>query len=58
MAQTNSAQALRTAQYQQTYPKWSSDQLQFAQAEVQFTLAGISSEQTKFCHVLSQLDQR
>jgi hypothetical protein len=30
----------------------------FAQAEVQFTLAGISSEQTKFCYVISQLDQR
>ncbi|PNF28672.1 hypothetical protein B7P43_G08233 [Cryptotermes secundus] len=30
----------------------------FAQAEAQFTLAGISSEQTKFCYVISQLDQR
>ncbi|PNF31836.1 hypothetical protein B7P43_G08919 [Cryptotermes secundus] len=30
----------------------------FAQAEAQFTLAGISSERTKFCHVISQLDQR
>ncbi|PNF14234.1 hypothetical protein B7P43_G12202 [Cryptotermes secundus] len=29
----------------------------FAQAEAQFTLAGISSEQTKFCYVISQLDQ-
>jgi hypothetical protein len=27
------------------------------QAEAQFTLAGISSEQTKFCYVISQLDQ-
>jgi hypothetical protein len=26
----------------------------FTQAEVQFTLAGISSEQTKFCYVISQ----
>jgi hypothetical protein len=31
--------------------------LLFAQAEAQF-LAGISSEKTKFCHVISQLDQR
>ncbi|PNF17992.1 hypothetical protein B7P43_G17333 [Cryptotermes secundus] len=30
----------------------------FAQAEAQFTLAGIGSEQTKFCYVISQLDQR
>jgi hypothetical protein len=30
----------------------------FAQAEAQFALAGISSEQTKFCYVMSQLDQR
>jgi hypothetical protein len=30
----------------------------FTQAEAQFTLAGISSEQTKFCYVISQLDQR
>jgi hypothetical protein len=30
----------------------------FAQAEVQFTLAVISSEQTKFSYVISQLDQR
>jgi hypothetical protein len=30
----------------------------FAQAEAQFTLAGVSSEQTKFCFVISQLDQR
>jgi hypothetical protein len=30
----------------------------FAQAEAQFTLAGISSEKIKFCHVISQLDQR
>jgi hypothetical protein len=30
----------------------------FAQAEAQFTLAGISSEQTKFCYVISQLDHR
>jgi hypothetical protein len=29
----------------------------FAQAEAQFNLAGISSEQTKFCYVISQLDQ-
>ncbi|XP_023714354.1 uncharacterized protein LOC111868157 [Cryptotermes secundus] len=29
----------------------------FAQAEAQFPLAGISSEQTKFCYVISQLDQ-
>jgi hypothetical protein len=29
----------------------------FAQAEVQLTLAGISSEQTKFCYVSLQLDQ-
>ncbi|PNF23930.1 hypothetical protein B7P43_G12411 [Cryptotermes secundus] len=30
----------------------------FAQAEAQFTLAGISSERIKFCHVISQLDYR
>jgi hypothetical protein len=30
----------------------------FAQAEVQFHLAGISNELTKFCHVISQLDQQ
>jgi hypothetical protein len=30
----------------------------FAQAEAQFTLAGISSEQTKFYYIISQLDQR
>jgi hypothetical protein len=30
----------------------------FAQAEAQFTLAGINSEQTKFCYVISQLDHR
>ena len=30
----------------------------FAQAEAQFTLAGINSERIKFCHVISQLDHR
>jgi hypothetical protein len=30
----------------------------FAQAEARFFLAGISSETTKFYHVVSQLDQR
>jgi hypothetical protein len=30
----------------------------FAQAEGQFSLAGISSEKTKFCHVIWQLDHR
>jgi hypothetical protein len=30
----------------------------FAQAEVQFSLAGITSEKTKFLHVLLQLDHR
>jgi hypothetical protein len=30
----------------------------FAQAEVQFTLAGTSSEKIKFYHVISQLDHR
>jgi hypothetical protein len=30
----------------------------FTQAEAQFTLAGISSEHIKFCHVISQLDHR
>jgi hypothetical protein len=30
----------------------------FAQAEAQFTLASISSEKIKFCHVISQLGHR
>jgi hypothetical protein len=30
----------------------------FAQAETQFSLAGISSETTKFFHVISQLDHQ
>jgi hypothetical protein len=30
----------------------------FARAEAQFSLAGISSERTKFHYVISQLDQR
>jgi hypothetical protein len=30
----------------------------FAQAEAQFFLAGVSSEKTKFFHVISQLDHR
>jgi hypothetical protein len=30
----------------------------FAQTEVQFSLAGISSKATKFFHVISQLDHR
>jgi hypothetical protein len=30
----------------------------FGQAEVEFSLAGISSEATKFFHVISQLDHR
>jgi hypothetical protein len=30
----------------------------FAQAEAQFTLAGISSEQTKFYYVISQLERQ
>jgi hypothetical protein len=30
----------------------------FAQAEAQFSLAGISSERTTFHYVISQLDQR
>jgi hypothetical protein len=30
----------------------------FAQGEVQFFLAGISSEKTKFFHVFSQLDHQ
>jgi hypothetical protein len=30
----------------------------FAQAKAQFFLAGVSSETTKFFHVISQLDQR
>lgn len=30
----------------------------FAQAEAQFTLAGISSEKTTLCYVISQLDHR
>jgi hypothetical protein len=29
-----------------------------AQAEAQFLLAGVSSEKTKFYHVISQLDHR
>jgi hypothetical protein len=30
----------------------------FAQAEAQFLLAGITTERTKFHHVISQLDHR
>jgi hypothetical protein len=30
----------------------------FAQAEAQFSLAGIATERTKFHHVISQLDHR
>jgi hypothetical protein len=30
----------------------------FAQAEAQFTLAGINSERTKFYYIISQLDNR
>jgi hypothetical protein len=30
----------------------------FAQAEAQFTLAGISTENTKFCYIISQLDHQ
>jgi hypothetical protein len=30
----------------------------FAQAEAQFTFAGINSEKIKFCHLNSQLDHR
>jgi hypothetical protein len=30
----------------------------FAQAEAQFFLAAVSSEKTKFIHVISQLDHR
>jgi hypothetical protein len=30
----------------------------FAQAEAQFYLAGVSSEKTKFFHVISQLNHR
>ncbi|XP_023711066.1 uncharacterized protein LOC111866394 [Cryptotermes secundus] len=30
----------------------------FAQAEAQFTLAGINSKRINFCHVISQLDHR
>jgi hypothetical protein len=30
----------------------------FAQAEAQFTLAGVSGEKIKFCHVITQLDHR
>ena len=39
------------------YPEWPCGPLWFAQAEAQFFLAGISSETTKFYHVISQLDQ-
>jgi hypothetical protein len=30
----------------------------FVQADAQFTLVGISSEKTKFCYVILQLDHR
>jgi hypothetical protein len=32
--------------------------LSFAEAEAEFTLAGISSEKTKFRYVISQMDHR
>jgi hypothetical protein len=40
-------------------PFWAKRQaVWFAQAEVQFALAGIRSEKIKFCHVITQLDHR
>jgi hypothetical protein len=39
-------------------PFWAQRAVWVAQAEAQFTLAGSSSEQTKFCHDISQLDHR
>jgi hypothetical protein len=40
-------------------PFWAERQsVWFAQAEAQFTLAIIGSEQIKFCYVTSQLDKR
>jgi hypothetical protein len=56
MTQTNTAPALRTVQYQisrvavRLPPFWAErPAVWFSQAEEQFTLAGISTEQTKFC---------
>jgi hypothetical protein len=42
------------------HPPFRTEQLAvwFTQAEVQFTLAGISSEKTKFYYVISQLNHR
>jgi hypothetical protein len=38
-------------------PFWSEQPaMWFAQAEAQFTLAGISTENTKFCYIISKLD--
>jgi hypothetical protein len=49
--------------YQRRNPEWpcglfwaERPAVWFTQAEAQFTLAGISSNKMKFCHVMSQLD--
>jgi hypothetical protein len=54
--QTYSGKCRMAVQLPPFWAEWPA--MWFAQAEAQFTLAGISSEKTKFYYVISQLDHR